>query len=407
MGSITVKNVGKAYKQYPRKLSKVIEWFFPFLGKRHTLKWVLKDISFDIKPGEAVGIVGINGAGKSTLLKMITGTSQPTTGSIEMQGRVAALLELGMGFHPEFTGRENAYMSGQLLGITKQEMDRLLPSIEEFAEIGDYIDMPVRVFSSGMQVRLAFSVATAIRPDILIVDEALSVGDVYFQHKSLERIKVYCKQGTTLLFVSHDTSAVMAICNTAILLEDGGIIKIGEPKMVMDYYNAKLSPAEGLNIKQIQDSSGETQTISGSGEASIRSIVLKNSKNENIQIVGVGEIVTLCISLSVSFDIDGLAVGYMIKDRLGQVAFGETSVDKGIDLGPKRKNDTATLNFTMPMNLGVGHYSISTALARTGTHQNGNYEWRDRCLTFQVQNSNREKFIGGSWLQSKLEAFND
>jgi len=199
MGKITVKNVGKAYKGYSRQLHKYVERLFPFLGARHRLKWVLKDISFEVSPGEAVGVVGVNGAGKSTLLKMITGTSQPTCGSIEMEGRVAALLELGMGFHPEFSGRENAYMSGYLLGMSRQEMDTLMPSIEEFADIGDYIDMPVRVYSSGMQVRLAFSVATAVRPDILIVDEALSVGDAYFQHKSLERIRNFCKEGTTLI----------------------------------------------------------------------------------------------------------------------------------------------------------------------------------------------------------------
>ena len=160
------------------------EWLLPGDRPRHTLKWVLRDVSFTVAPGEAVGIIGLNGAGKSTLLKMITGTTQPTEGSVFMSGRVAALLELGMGFHPDFTGRQNAYMAGQLLGYSVEDIARLMPEIEAFAEIGDYIDQPVRVYSSGMQMRLAFSVATAIRPDTLIVDEALSVGDTYFQHKS-------------------------------------------------------------------------------------------------------------------------------------------------------------------------------------------------------------------------------
>ena len=156
---------------------------------------MLQDINFSVNPGEAVGIIGINGAGKSTLLKMITGTTQPTTGSVHITGRVAALLELGMGFHPDFTGRQNAFMAGQLLGYSVEEIARLMPEIEAFAEIGDYIDQPVRVYSSGMQMRLAFSVATAIRPDVLIVDEALSVGDAYFQHKSFDRIRQFREAG--------------------------------------------------------------------------------------------------------------------------------------------------------------------------------------------------------------------
>ena len=189
MGTIHVSSLGKAYKQYRTRWSRLAEWVLPFLGLRHTLKWVLKDISFRVEPGEAVGIIGINGAGKSTLLKLITGTAQPTTGSVQITGRLTALLELGMGFHPDFTGRQNAFMAGQLIGLSGAEITALMPQIEAFAEIGDYIDQPVRVYSSGMQMRLAFSLATAKRPDVLIVDEALSVGDAYFQHKSFERIR--------------------------------------------------------------------------------------------------------------------------------------------------------------------------------------------------------------------------
>src|SRR5690606_8406318 len=172
MGTITVSNLGKAYKIYPTRWSRLREWIDPLSRPRHLLKWVLSDLSFIVRPGEAVGIIGVNGAGKSTLLKMITGTTQPTTGSVKISGRVAALLELGMGFHPDFTGRQNAYMAGQLLGYSVEEIAHLMPEIEAFAEIGDYIDQPVRVYSSGMQMRLAFSVATARRPDVLIVDEA-------------------------------------------------------------------------------------------------------------------------------------------------------------------------------------------------------------------------------------------
>ncbi|MES3023509.1 MAG: ATP-binding cassette domain-containing protein, partial [Pseudomonadota bacterium] len=177
MGAIHVSGLGKAYKQYRSQAARVAEWVLPFAGPRHKLKWVLRDINFQVAAGESVGLIGINGAGKSTLLKLITGTTQPTTGSVATSGQVAALLELGMGFHPDFSGRQNVLMAGQLLGLSNPDIASLMPHIEAFADIGDYLDQPVRVYSSGMQMRLAFSVATARRPDVLIVDEALSVGD--------------------------------------------------------------------------------------------------------------------------------------------------------------------------------------------------------------------------------------
>src|SRR5476651_2696357 len=196
MGAITVKQLGKAYKQYPTRWSRLAEWLLPMRGPRHQLKWILSDINFHVAAGEAVGLIGVNGAGKSTLLKLITGTTQASSGSVSVGGRVAALLELGMGFHPDFSGRQNVFMAGQLIGLTVAELEALMPEIEAFAEIGDYIDQPVRVYSSGMQVRLAFAVATAVRPGILIIDEALAVGDVFFQQKCFERIRQYCQAGT-------------------------------------------------------------------------------------------------------------------------------------------------------------------------------------------------------------------
>ncbi len=250
MGQIRVSGLGKAYKQYPNRWSRLFEWLVPFSPPRHHLHWILREVEFTIEPGEAVGIVGVNGAGKSTLLKMIAGTTQPTCGEIRVAGRVAALLELGMGFHPDFTGRQNVFMAGQLLGMQVEEIQALMPDIEAFAEIGEAIEQPVRTYSSGMQMRLAFSVATARRPDILIVDEALSVGDAYFQHKSFERIRSFRKAGTTLLIVSHDRSAIQSICDSAILLEQGRMAMRGRPEEVMDYYNALLAEREGQTVRQ-------------------------------------------------------------------------------------------------------------------------------------------------------------
>lgn len=274
MGKLIVSNVGKAYKKYSGKWARVIEWITGV--ERHQKKWVLDDINFLVNPGEAVGIIGVNGAGKSTLLKIVTGTTQPSRGFVQLQGRVAAMLELGMGFHPDFTGRQNAVMAGQLLGISTAEINSCMPAIEDFAEIGDYIDRPVRTYSSGMQMRLAFSVATAVRPDILIVDEALSVGDAYFQHKSFNKIRKFREQGTTLLIVSHDRSAIQSLCDRAILLESGRVVKDGPPEEVMDYYNAIIAQKENsvVEVKRLDD--GRAQTSSGTGEASVVGISMLN-----------------------------------------------------------------------------------------------------------------------------------
>lgn len=254
MGSIVVRDLGKAYKQYRNRWGRLLEWLLPCLGKPlHVLKWVLKDVSFSIEPGACVGIVGVNGAGKSTLLKMITGTTQPTAGSVEVRGRVAALLELGMGFHPDFTGRQNAIMAGQLQGLSLEQITELLPEIQAFAAVGDYFDQPVRVYSSGMQVRVAFAVATAVKPDILIVDEALSVGDMAFQAKCMHRMKQFIDSGVTVILVSHGMNQVRQFCHTAVYLENGRVKVFGPADEVCDLYQNDLVgggsvlPKEGSN----------------------------------------------------------------------------------------------------------------------------------------------------------------
>ncbi|HEY6892714.1 MAG TPA: ABC transporter ATP-binding protein, partial [Rhodanobacteraceae bacterium] len=240
-GGLSLSGLGKAYRQYGSPSQRLLEWISFGRIARHRARWALRDVTLQVVPGEAVGIVGANGAGKSTLLKLITGTTRPTTGSLTVDGRVAALLELGIGFHPDASGRDNAMMAGQLLGYSASEVAARMPEIEAFAEIGDYVDLPLRTYSSGMQVRLAFSVATAIRPDILIVDEALAVGDAYFQHKSFARIREFKTAGTTLLFVSHSAAIVKSICDRAVLLEGGLLVRDGEPDNVLDYYNALVA----------------------------------------------------------------------------------------------------------------------------------------------------------------------
>lgn len=404
MGTITITNLGKAYKQYPTRWSRLREWLIPFSKPRHQLKWVLQNLNFKVNPGEAVGIIGINGAGKSTLLKMITGTTQPTTGSVNITGRVAALLELGMGFHADFTGRQNVFMAGQLLGMSAEEIASLMPEIEAFAEIGDYMDQPVRVYSSGMQMRVAFSVATARRPDVLIVDEALSVGDTYFQHKSFDRIREFRKQGTTLLIVSHDKQAIQLICDRAILLDSGRLAKHGKPEAVMDYYNAMIAQKENSKIEQIVLDTGKVQTTSGTGEAEIESAIILNSKGEPVEVVDVGENITLKIIVRVNASLPELVLGYLIKDRLGQPIYGTNTHYLGLPLKQLEPGERVEYTFSFPANMGEGSYSVTLALHASESHLAVNYVWKDRVILFNIVNIRHPHFAGVAWLPPEWES---
>lgn len=403
MGTILVSNLGKAYKQYPSRWARLAEWLMPFSGCRHETKWVLRDLSFEVQPGQALGIVGINGAGKSTLLKLITGTTEATTGSVRLNGRVAAMLELGMGFHPDFTGRQNVLLAGQLLGMQTQQVMELMPDVEAFAEIGDYIDQPVRVYSSGMQMRLAFSIATAVRPDILIVDEALSVGDTYFQHKSFERIRAFREQGTTLLIVSHDKGAIQSICDRAILLNEGRLLMEGSPEAVMDYYNALLASHQNQTLHQDVLENGKVRTVSGTGEAVTERIALVNAEGVALEVVDVGQSVCLQVDVRIRQTVDRLVLGYSIKDRLGQVVYGTNTELTGQPVDGPLPGKVVRYRVFFPANLGPGTYSIQTALVSTDTHLVNNYEWRDLAIIFTVVNSSKSHFAGTAWIPSTIQ----
>lgn len=423
MGTVTATNLGKAYKQYPTRWARLVEWVVPRPEPRHVLKWVLRNVDFSVSPGGALGIIGANGAGKSTLLKLITGTTQPTTGRTELSGAVAAMLELGMGFHPDFTGRQNALMAGQLLGIGGELMVSLMPEIEAFAEIGDYIDQPVRIYSSGMSVRLAFAVATAKRPDILIVDEALSVGDAYFQHKSFGRIRRFQEQGTTLLLVSHDVAAVRAICQRAIWLDRGVIRMQGETKAVVDAYAASLYEKQQDIAKanvNVESDSPSTQTAPswkrdvrqdfinctnlrndicisdweehgerwGDGGARITAVRVTDRAGIPLSWMIGGEEVSLTIEATAAADLAGVIIGFLVRDRLGQPLFGDntflTTIDAPVSatLG---QTVVGKFGFIMPI-LPHGTYAVTAAVA-TGTQDDHVInDWTNSALTFESHN---------------------
>ena len=383
MSHLRVQGLGKAYKRYAHKSGRFAEWLG--LGTRHELNWVLRDVSFDVAPGDAVGIVGANGAGKSTLLKIISGTTRATTGLFDAGGRIAALLELGIGFHSEFTGRQNVYMAGSILGLPGEQVDALFGAIVDFAEIGDYIDQPVRTYSSGMQVRLAFSVATAVRPDILIVDEALSVGDTYFQHKSFDRIRRFRDEGTTLLFVSHSPGAVKTLCNRAILLNRGMLLRDDVPDAVLDYYNALVAARSAeYEIRQAEIEGAGKATRSGTFEAVIEKVELLVG-GKTTRTLRAGEAAAIRVDMVAHKALPDLTVGLLIRDRLGNDVFGTNTFHLGTMRNGTPSGGREVVQFVFPrLALGAGSYSISVALHSGDRHTNANFDWWDYALVFQV-----------------------
>lgn len=393
MNIISVNSISKTYKNYKKKNHRIIEWLTFGNKVCHSNIEILKDISFEIGSGESVGIIGMNGAGKSTLLKIITGTTTASTGYVKVHGRVAALLELGMGFHPDFSGRDNAYMSGQLMGLSSQQITELMPQIESFAEIGDYIDQPVRTYSSGMQIRLAFAVATATRPELLIVDEALSVGDAYFQAKCFNRIREFKAQGTTLLLVSHDQAAIANICSRAILLEKGKIIADGLPTDIMNLYNAKLSKTSEKN--EVSAVGGQSE--SGNKKAVINNFYLENANGEKTDIATSGENISLVFEVFNSSVDKGLTLGFHIRDRLGNIIFGTNTLAHKIEM---KKLGSKLIKFNLNMNIGVGEYSVSAALHKDRDHYEECFHWKDGLGKFQVIAPGKV-FVGSAWLENK------
>jgi lipopolysaccharide transport system ATP-binding protein len=394
MPRIVARGLGKEYRIYRHPLARLVEWASRDRRVLHASEWALRGVSFEIADGESVGIIGMNGAGKSTLLRLLTGTTQPSEGSFAVAGSVAALLELGLGVHPEFDGWRNAMLSLQLLGLDDRRVRDALPFVQEFSELGSHMDQPVRTYSTGMQVRLAFSVATAVRPDVLIVDEALAVGDAYFQHKSTSRIRAFQEQGTTLLFVTHDAAAVKALCRRALLLDRGALIKDGPPDAVFDYYNAMIArKEEDEHIEQVERA-GRTVTRSGSREAEISSVTLHAADGTERTTFAVAEPAVLEVRFRTRAVMPSPTVGFVIRDRLGNDVFGSNTFHHGLAHEPCAAGDELAARFALDLNLGAGSYSVTVALHTEHAHVDANFDWWDRALLFEVVPGGGPGFTG-------------
>ncbi|MCF3652089.1 ABC transporter ATP-binding protein [Synoicihabitans lomoniglobus] len=369
----------------------------------------LAKVSFEIGRGEVVGIIGYNGSGKSTLLQILAGTLTPTSGEVEVNGRVAALLELGSGFNPDFSGRENAYLYGALLGFSREYLKQHMHAIEEFAEIGEFIDEPVKTYSTGMVTRLAFAVLTQLDPDILIVDEALSVGDAYFQHKSINLIRQFQQAGKTMLIVSHSPGTIKSMCTRAIILERGVLIREGPAASVCDYYNALVAKKQkDAEIRQVErHKGGPVITRSGDRRVVIGDVELVAESGAPARTFTVGETARIACALEVRSEVHNPTVGMLLRDRLGSDVFGSNTHYQKTEVGTLEAGRRCEIVFTFPMNLAPGRYSITVAAHSGRDHLSDNYDWQDNVIVFEVLPGLEATFTGTAWLNLEVEVNRD
>ena len=383
---LEVKNISKVYKSYSSNTDRLKELFFG--SARHKEYVASKEISFDLFEGETLGIIGVNGAGKSTILKIIAGVVEPTSGHIIKRGRVTALLELGTGFNNELTGYENIFLNATLIGMTHKEVKEKLDAIIDFSELGEYIYEPIKTYSSGMRMRLAFSVALHSEPQILIVDEALSVGDAHFSAKCTQALKKRKEQNMSIIYVSHDLNSLKILCDRVLLLNHGELVKEGDPQDVINSYNyliAKLNDSDNKLSK-------EKNTDFGTFDIQITEVSLKG-KESNAATVSAGEEVSISLKLQANKDLENMTVGILIKDKFGQHIFGTNTYNYKM---PQtfRQGREYEITFAMPLNIGTGKYFITAAVHTQDTHIQNCSHWLDNAASFEVAGYKENAFIG-------------
>lgn len=449
--AIKVSNLSKCYQIYENPRDRLKQFILPRFERvsgKENIKyykefWSLKDISFEVKKGESIGILGRNGSGKSTLLQMITGTLSPTSGTIETNGRIAALLELGSGFNPEFSGRENVYMNGALLGLTKEQIDNRFDSIAAFADIGDFIEHPVKTYSSGMMVRLAFSVQVQVEPDILIIDEALAVGDALFQKRCFQRIEKLLNNGVTLLFVSHDIESVRTLTHSAIFLKNGIMVKSGESAEVIREYRRHLHEEEINYFSSIVENIAKkpsapkqdepvpefnvtsplhddpVQTIPqersdslsfGEGEARVLNVKILDNKEEIRSIFHPGEKIIIQVQCISKISTRNLNVALRIRNKEGVKIYSWGTLNQDMKEISKNTNgkifwerdfcigEVFTVNFEFICRQGTNLYEVQAAISFEETPDYLTQKilhWVDEAAFFQSVVNREENFFGG------------
>lgn len=391
--AISVQGVSKIYKLYDKPIDRLKEAVSLTHKSYHRDFFALSDISFDVKKGETVGIIGTNGSGKSTILKIITGVLSPTTGTAEVSGNISALLELGAGFNSEYTGLENIYMNGTMMGFSREEMQRRMDDILRFADIGDFVNQPVKTYSSGMFVRLAFALAINVDPEILIVDEALSVGDVFFQAKCYRRMEEMMKNGTTILMVSHDMGSIIKYCDKVVLLNRGHFVAQGEAGKMVDLYKKILAnqtdelaealieqkkEALGLPIGEVHTDKSMKERMNlnpevqeyGDGRASFEDFGTLDARGNVTNLLLKGEMFTIRERIRFHAPIEMPIFTYTLRDKKGTDITGTNTMFEGVDIKPVKDGDVYTVSFRQKMNLQGGEYLLS--MSCTG-YENGEH----------------------------------
>jgi ABC-type polysaccharide/polyol phosphate transport system ATPase subunit len=397
---VLAQRVSKVYPLYKRPSDRILE-VFPFVKRRrHTEFWALRDVSFRAEKGEILALVGPNGSGKSTLLQIVSGLLQPTRGRVLTEGRVAALLELGAGFNPEFTGRENVYLNGEIMGLSRREVDRAFPSIEAFAEIGEFINRPVKEYSSGMYVRLAFATAIHVEPEILIVDEALAVGDAIFANRCIQKFEELKQKQVTILFVSHDLGLVKRLAHRAILLLNGKIAAQGEPSDVVNRYvgfvleRQQAKPAEDVEDRGKLNASFRH----GDGASRIRDVRILDQQGQSLSAVASGSPVTVRVRAEFTRTVVEPVVGILVRNRLGIDVYGTNTRIEQRSFGHFDAGDVLEVDFQFDCLLTRQEYTLTVA---TQHWDGSSQDWLDDVLSFSVVD--QRDVAGFAHLKTRVE----
>jgi lipopolysaccharide transport system ATP-binding protein len=406
MQAIKVQHLSKKYRIYKSPWDKLCA----AIGLRQESPdqefWALKDLSFELESGKTLGVIGQNGSGKSTLLQILAGIMLQTSGDCLVSGKVSALLELGSGFNPEFTGRENVFMNGAILGLDTRQMEQRFESIAAFAEIGAFMDQPVKTYSSGMFTRLAFAVAVNVDPDILLVDEALAVGDLIFQHRCMHRMNSLRDSGRTIVLVTHDLDAVTKFCDRALLLDGGRLLEDGKPDLVVQKYRALMFERERRSGSYDRASGSVQETYFytpaaeipvvrsipnidhrfGNGEATLLGLELLDKNGSVAREIAAGGKMLIRISVQFNSDIDQPIIGYTLRDRLGIEISASNTTHAGQQLPPACQEQIVTSDFIVDLpHLAPGSYSISPAVAKGSLLIHDMCDWIDNALVFTVR----------------------
>lgn len=425
--AIVVREVGKCYHIYDRPGDRLKQALWRGRKRYFREFWALRGVSLELRRGEAMGIIGRNGCGKSTLLQIIAGTLTPTEGEVEVHGRVAALLELGSGFNPDFTGRENVYLNGAILGLSREEIDARFDRIAGFADIGDFLDQPVKTYSSGMVVRLAFAVQVQVEPDILIVDEALAVGDALFQKRCFQRLHELSDRGCTILFVSHDMESVRTLTNRAIFLRDGQVATAGSPSDVLLAYRAFLheeekrqlgeSPAQPQPVAPCPEmlarpENGNGQKTFGDHDAEIVAVEVLDAAHQSCGLFYPGDQLVIRMTIRFLRPVTHVNISLRLRNREGIKVYSWGTLNQDISIWSGRQSgpvfwdrafgagQTVTVDFSCPVTLGQNFYEVQAAVTeeRDRYYQNQRMMvWKDEAAFFQVRQDMREYFFGGAF----------